>query len=91
MQNWAAAVPGNASDATLANAKAILSILGDDPKIGVPGLFRPYYILGIDPIVWSILASAITGIGISLITPPPPEERVSRFFDVQPKLQPVVE
>ena len=89
IQNWASAIPGDASEATLANAKAILGFLGADPKIGVPGLFRPYYILGIDPIVWSILASAIAGIGVSLITSPPPEEHVSRFFDVQPKAQPV--
>lgn len=84
LQNWAASVPGNAADATVANAKMILSILGDDPKIGVPGLFRPYYILGIDPIVWSILASAVAGIGVSLNTAPPSEERVSRFFDAKP-------
>lgn len=77
-QNWAASVPNDPT------AQSILRFLGDDPKIGVPGLFRPYYILGIDPTVWSICASAIAGIGISLSTKPPSEDRVSRFFDVQP-------
>jgi len=76
VQNWASAAGDNSL------AKAALSILGPDPMIGLPGLFRPYYVLGVDPIVWSILASAIAGISVSLLTTPPSEERVSRFFDV---------
>jgi len=82
MQNWATAA--NETDF----ARLVLSILGDDPKIGVPGLFRPYYVLGIDPIVWSILASAAAGISVSLMTRPPEPERVSRFFDIQPVNRP---
>ncbi|HEY0984505.1 sodium:solute symporter family transporter [Schlesneria sp.] len=78
IQNWASAAGDNSL------AKLALSILGPDPKIGLPGLFRPYYVWGIDPIVWSIFASAVTGIVVSLMTTPPSAERVSRFFDVQP-------
>lgn len=76
LQNWAMTVPDNSF------AQSVIATLGPDPKIGVPGLFRPYYILGIDPIVWSLVASAIAGIGVSKMTRPPEEERVSRFFDV---------
>ena len=76
LQNWAVSVPDSSF------AQSVIQFLGPDPKIGVPGLFRPYYILGIDPVVWSLLASAVAGIGTSLITKPPSEERVSRFFDV---------
>lgn len=77
-QNWAMSNPDNEF------AKSVLAFLGKDPMIGIAGLFRPYFVLGIDPIVWSLLASAIAGIGVSRITSPPDEQRVSRFFDVQP-------
>ena len=76
-QNWAMTAPDNDF------AKSVLAVLGPDPQIGIAGLFRPYYVFGIDPVVWSILASAVAGIGTSLITTPPAEDRVSRFFDVQ--------
>jgi SSS family solute:Na+ symporter/sodium/pantothenate symporter len=77
LQNWAM----TASDSPF--AKSVLDALGPDPKIGIAGIFRPYYVLGVDPMIWSIFASVIAGIGTSLITTPPAEERVSRFFDVQ--------
>lgn len=76
-QNWAMSNPENEF------AKSVLAFLGKDPMIGIAGLFRPYFVLGIDPIVWSLLASAIAGIGVSRMTSPPDEQRVSRFFDVQ--------
>jgi len=31
---------------------------------------------------WSLVVSAIAGIGTSLVTKPPSDEHVSRFFDV---------
>lgn len=77
-QNWAAA------NSTIPLAQQILDILGPDPKIGPAGLFRPYYILGIDPIVWGMLASTIGGISVSLLSRPPAPELVERFFDVRP-------
>ena len=77
LQNWAMTVPDNSF------AKSVISVLGPDPKIGIAGLFRPYFVLGIDPVVWSLLASTVAGIGTSLLTAPPTEDRVSRFFDVQ--------
>jgi SSS family solute:Na+ symporter/sodium/pantothenate symporter len=77
LQNWAIATPENPFSRT------ILDALGPDPKIGIATIFRPYYIMGIDPMVWSLGMSAVAGIGISLLTRPPSEERISRFFDLQ--------
>ncbi len=77
-QNWATA------NATHVVAQQILAALGKDPLIGAAGLFRPYYILGVDPIIWGLLASVIGGVGVSLLSRPPSPELVKRFFDVRP-------
>lgn len=77
-QNWATA---NASSEL---AQTFIKFLGKDPLIGPAGLFRPYYILGVDPIIWGLLASIVGGIGGSLASPPPSPELVKRFFDVRP-------
>lgn len=78
-QNWATANGG------LAVSQQILAILGPDPKIGPSGVFRPYYILGLDPIVWGLLASIVGGVAGSLLSRPPAPELVKRFFEIQPK------
>jgi hypothetical protein len=46
--------------------------------------FKPLQLLGMDPIVWGVLASGIAGIGVSLLTAPPEPERISQLFDAQP-------
>jgi sodium/pantothenate symporter len=58
--------------------------LPPNPEIGAPGDFRPYYLLGFDPCVWGLLASAIAGVVGSLTSPPPDPARASLLFDVQP-------
>lgn len=45
--------------------------------------FRPYQLLGIEPVVWGIGVSAVVGIIVTLLTPPPEEELVRRMFDVE--------
>jgi SSS family solute:Na+ symporter/sodium/pantothenate symporter len=55
-------------------------LLGWDPGIGPMTRFRPYYLLGFDPIIWAVLASAVTGIVVSLVTRPPREELLQRLF-----------
>ncbi len=77
-QNWATAAEVKSS-----LQAAALKFLGPDPMIGPVGLLRPYYILGVDPVVWGMLASALAGIVVSLITTPPPKELLSRLFDAK--------
>ncbi len=77
-QNWATAAEVKSS-----LQAAALTFLGPDPLIGPVGLLRPYYILGVDPVVWAMLASALAGIVVSLLTTPPPKELVSRLFDAK--------
>jgi sodium/pantothenate symporter len=59
-------------------------ILTDTTMIGPAGGLRPYYLLGLDPCVWGLLASLAAGVVVSLASPPPDPERVSLLFDVQP-------
>ncbi len=56
---------------------------GYDPLIGQVTKFRPYFLLGLDPIVWGLSASLVAGIAVSLITSPPRAEHISRLFDAQ--------
>ena len=58
---------------------------GEDPKIGVHSLFRPYYLFGLDPIVWGLAVSAVAGIVVSLVTRPPDRALVSHLFDAWPE------
>ncbi|HVX15403.1 MAG TPA: sodium:solute symporter [Pirellulales bacterium] len=59
----------------------VAGFLGEDPMIGQATLFRPYYLLGLDPIVWGLAVSLFCGVAVSLLTPPPPAPLVSRLFD----------
>ena len=62
--------------------ESILRILGPDPMIGLEKL-RPYYVMGFDPVLWGMLASAVAGVLVSLVTTPPPRELVNRLFDAK--------
>ncbi len=59
-------------------------LLGANPEIGAKSSFRPYYLLGLDPCIWSLIASLVAGVVGSLMSPPPKPERVALFFSVQP-------
>lgn len=52
-----------------------------DPLIGQVTRFRPYYLLGLDPVVWGLAASLVAGVAVSLVTSPPPSAVLSRLFD----------
>jgi len=57
----------------------VSSWMGFDQMIGPATRFRPYYLLGLDPIVWSLLVSCLLGIAVSLNSTPPDSERVSGY------------
>lgn len=50
--------------------------------IGAQTSFRPFFLLGYDPLIWGLLISIVSGVIVTLITEPPDEELVSRMFDV---------
>jgi hypothetical protein len=62
----------------------VLAWQGFDPMIGQATRFRPYYLLGFEPIVWGLAASLVAGVGVSLATSPPPRALVRRLFEVLP-------
>jgi SSS family solute:Na+ symporter/sodium/pantothenate symporter len=59
-------------------------ILADTTMIGPAKGLRPYYLGGLDPCVWGLLASLTAGIIGSLVTRPPDPARVALLFDLQP-------
>lgn len=65
-------------------AAQVAQWLGPDPMIGIADPFRPYFILGVDPILWGLLVSLIASIAVSLLTTPPEPHRLARFFDARP-------
>jgi SSS family solute:Na+ symporter/sodium/pantothenate symporter len=77
----AAMLAGSATMLALFATGWILSWRGYDPMIGPATAFRPYYLLGLEPIVWGLAVSLAMGIGVSLATAPPDPQLVSRLFD----------
>ncbi len=55
-----------------------------DPNFG-PTSMRPFYLLGLDPVVWGIPCSLLAGITVSLLGPPPSPQHVARMFDRVPQ------
>jgi SSS family solute:Na+ symporter/sodium/pantothenate symporter len=52
--------------------------------------YRPYLLLGLEPLLWGLAASLPAGIIVSLLTRPPEEAVVSRCFDPEPAAAPAV-
>jgi hypothetical protein len=50
-------------------------------RAGKASEFHAYELLGLEPLIWGLLASLTVGIAISLVTRPPDERLVSRLFD----------
>jgi SSS family solute:Na+ symporter/sodium/pantothenate symporter len=59
-------------------------LLPPNPEIGAKSAFRPYYLFGLDPCIWSLAASLTAGVVVSLATSPPNPLRVALLFDAQP-------
>jgi sodium/pantothenate symporter len=69
----------------------LASLIGPPANIGIGGDFDPLFLVGLDPIIWSLTASAIAGIAVSLLTNPPEASRVERFFEPASRLKPEAE
>lgn len=67
----------------LYGAGFILAMNGFDPMIGNATKFRPYFLGGLDPIVWGLAISLLAGVVVSLCTRPPDPALVSKLFDRQ--------
>ncbi len=87
---WRRATAAGAMAAMLAGAGTVLAlfiagfIIGDQ-GIGQATRFRPYFLLGLEPVVWGLAVSMLVGVVVSLRTAPPDAERVSRLFDAEIK------
>lgn len=82
VHNWALGF----GDAATGIALTIQNVLGPDIMIGVASAFRPYFLGGLDPVLWAMLASAIAGVSVSLLSKPPTEEHLQRVYDGPPSL-----
>jgi sodium/pantothenate symporter len=49
--------------------------------VGAATSFRPYFLLGIDPLIWSLAISASVGVGVSLITRPCDDALLAKYFN----------
>jgi SSS family solute:Na+ symporter/sodium/pantothenate symporter len=58
----------------------VLSWSGYDPMIGPATRFRPYYVLGLEPVIWGLAASLAAGLVVSRLTQPPDAALVERLF-----------
>jgi len=58
-----------------------LGMFQDPPQIGPEAGFRPYYLAGMEPLVFGVLVSSIVGIIVTYCTQPPDEKIVSPLFD----------
>jgi SSS family solute:Na+ symporter/sodium/pantothenate symporter len=59
----------------------VVGINSPDDGLGPQTAFQSYHWMGLESAVWGVLFSAIAGVGVSLVTEPPPAELVSKLFD----------
>lgn len=83
---WRRATAAGALAAMLTGAATVLvlfviGLVSPDPMIGPKVTFRPYFLLGLEPVVWGLAASLGVGVIVSLCTPPPRPELIARMFD----------
>ena len=53
------------------------------PLLGQATSFRPYFLLGLDPLLWSLAVSVAAGVGVSLLTRTCDETLLSKYFDAE--------
>jgi SSS family solute:Na+ symporter/sodium/pantothenate symporter len=89
---WRRATAASALAAMLTGAAIVLvlSAMGfahqwlgiPEQALGPATRFRPYYLLGFDPVMWGLAGSVVAGLTTAWFTRPPSPELVSRLFDV---------
>jgi SSS family solute:Na+ symporter/sodium/pantothenate symporter len=57
---------------------------GLDPQLAQKTSFRPWFLFGLEPLIWAVIASAVMGVLVSLTTPPADPKLVAKFFDAEP-------
>jgi sodium/pantothenate symporter len=67
---------------------ARLGIVLKYQNIGQATKFRPFYLGGVDPLLWGLAASLVAGVVGSWLTRPPDAATVSRLFDAEPATSP---
>jgi SSS family solute:Na+ symporter/sodium/pantothenate symporter len=55
--------------------------LAPTPLIGQATAFRPYFLCGLEPVVWGLTVSLLLGVAVSLLSRPPREELLRQLFD----------
>lgn len=78
---WRRATAVGTMAAMIGGAATVLVLFTCGPLFESKPIFDAYQLLGLDPVVWGLAASAVTGVVVSLATSPPPAELVSRLFD----------
>ncbi|MBI2824249.1 MAG: sodium:solute symporter [Planctomycetia bacterium] len=80
-----AMIVGSATTMALFGAGWWMAWQGYDQEYGLKTAFRPYFLAGLEPIVWGLAASFVSGVVVSLLTRPPDAKLVSWLFDRQPE------
>ena len=71
-----------AGAATMLASYVLGGVLGYGSALFGPATsFRPYYLLGVDPLIWSLAISAIAGVGVSLMTGPCDDALLAKYFN----------
>jgi hypothetical protein len=65
----------------LAGTSVMLLLYGTN---WIQGIFSPYYLMRLDPLMWGVPASLVTGITVSLLTRAPEAEHLAKCFDADP-------
>jgi sodium/pantothenate symporter len=65
----------------------VAGMLQQPPPIGPEGGLRPYYPIGMEPLIFGVLVSAVVGVVVSFSTSPPSEAIVSPLFDAPPETE----
>lgn len=77
---WRRATRAGAIACVMAAAVSWVVLFAADSLYGEAG--GEFLVMGVMPVTWIVLASSVAMIGVSLMTAPPDEPRLARFFSV---------